>query len=294
MQDEIVDDVVDEIEVEDAVAEDKSGAEDEAKVEGAPEDGTEDDGIDDELTVSIGDEPAPEPEDDRGAAPWVRDLRKTNRELVRKQREQEALIAQLRGQGQQADKPATIGEKPTLEGCEYDPDRFESELLSWKERRDTVEAEKRKQEDATKKAQDEWNGKLAAYERSKQALKVRDFEDAEEVVLSTLSITQQGVILSGAEKPELLVYALGKNKAKAAELAAITDPVKFAVAIGKLESQLKVQPRKSAPPPERVISGAGKGLVMNAAALEKLREHAHQTGDMTAYYAAKRKMNSKG
>ena len=85
-----------------------------------------------------------------------------------------------------------------------------------------------------------WDAKLAGYNAAKADLKARDFEDAEAVIADTLSVTQQGIILDGAEKPALLVYALGKNPKKAAELAAITNPVAFAAAIGRLEASLKV------------------------------------------------------
>ena len=47
------------------------------------------------------------------------------------------------------------------------------------------------------------------------------------------------------------MYALGKNPKKAKELGEITDPVKFAFAVAKLETQLTVTSRKQVPPPEK-------------------------------------------
>jgi len=101
-------------------------------------------------------------------------------------------------------------------------------------------------------------------------------------------------VLQGAENPALVVYALGKNPKKAKELAAINDPVKFAFAIAKLESQLKIQPRKTAPPPERTapsgnapISGATDGH------LERLRSEAMRTGDMTKVIRYKQQQREK-
>ncbi len=124
-----------------------------------------------------------------------------------------------------------------------------------------------------------------------------DYEDAEAQALEALNVTQQGVILSGAERPELLVYALGKNPKKAKELSAIADPVKFAFAVAKLEMQLKVTPRnKTAPAPEVAVRGsmpAAAAAVISKEGLEKLRVKAQETGDYTAYLDAKRKLGAK-
>ena len=104
---------------------------------------------------------------------------------------------------------------------------------------------------------------------------------------SDLNITQQGIVLQGAENPALVVYALGKNPSKAKELSSITDPVKFAFAVSKLESQLKVSNRKSAPPPEKVLSGTGRASAVDST-LERLRADAEKTGDYTKVTAYKR------
>jgi hypothetical protein len=124
---------------------------------------------------------------------------------------------------------------------------------------------------------------------------VRDFDDAESTVLSTLSVTQQGIIVQGADNSALVVYALGKNPAKAKELAGITDAVKFAFAIAKLETQLKVQAKsKSAPPPEgKVRSGSAPISGSVDSNLERLRAEAEKTGDMSKVAAYKRAQREK-
>ena len=120
-----------------------------------------------------------------------------------------------------------------------------------------------------------------------------DFDDAESLAQETFNQTQQGVILQGADNPALLVYALGKNPAKAKELAAITDPVKFSFAVAKLETQLKTTPRKPTVAPERTLSGTApvSGAVSNR--LEALKSKAEKSGDFTEYLAAKRAMKKK-
>jgi hypothetical protein len=136
-----------------------------------------------------------------------------------------------------------------------------------------------------------WQAKLDGYGKAKAELRVKDFEDAEEVAQQVFSITQQGVLLQGADNPALVVYALGKNPAKAKELAEIKDPVKFAFAVAKLEKDLKVTNRRQAPAPERIVTGTGRSSGAVDSTLERLREDAARTGNMTkviAYKAQKR------
>ena len=121
---------------------------------------------------------------------------------------------------------------------------------------------------------------------------VDDFDGAEHVVQSTLSQLQQNMIVHAVDKPELVIYALGSNPAKAKELAAIKDPVRFAVAIGKLETQLKVQPRKQPPAPERHVRGTAGGATIDNT-LERLEAEADRTGDRSKVIAYKREQRAK-
>jgi hypothetical protein len=109
-------------------------------------------------------------------------------------------------------------------------------------------------------------------------------------VLEALSVTQQGIILQGAQNPAVLVYALGKNSNKAKELAGITDPVQFAFAVAKLETQLSVT-KKQAPPPEKRINGNGS-LGTSNAQLDRLREEAARSGDFTKVIAFKKQLKN--
>jgi hypothetical protein len=282
----------------DADADDKpaDAADEGSDAEGAAADA--DAGADDEVIVTIGDEKPPEQDQDSRAPDWVRDLRKTNRELVRKLREKDAEVERIRGAAQQPAAAVVVGEKPTLEGCDFDGDKFAEQLEAWHDRKrqaDTQAAEAKRAEDQARAA---WQAKLETYGKAKSALKVADYEDAEATVQDTLSVVQQGIIIQGAENAAHVVYALGKSPAKAKELAAITDPVKFAFAVAKLETILKVTTRnKTAPAPEREVRGtvAGAAATMGAnRKLEQLREKGLQTGDMTEYFAAKRKLQAKG
>ena len=129
---------------------------------------------------------------------------------------------------------------------------------------------------------------MEGYSKAKAELKVRDYEDAEAIAQEVFNVTQQGVILQGADNPALVIYALGKNPKKAADLAQINDPVKFAFAVAKLEKELKVTNRKAAPAPERVIQGSGRVSGAVDSTLERLRAEAEKTGNYTKVLQYKR------
>ena len=229
-----------------------------------------------EVVVSIG-EDAPPPEDHTPAPEWVRELRKTNRELQRQNRE---LQSKLQVQPTET-KPVAIGAKPKLEDHDYDADKYEEALTDWFERKRQADDVNAKQQAEVMNQQKAWQAKLDGYGKAKAELRVRDYEDAEAVAQEVFSITQQGVILQGAENPALVVYALGKNPKKAKELAEVSDPVKFAFAVAKLEKELKVTNRRAAPAPERIVSGTGRSSGAVDSTLERLREEAARTGNMT-------------
>lgn len=231
----------------------------------------------DEVIVSIGEEPPP-PEEHAQAPEWVRELRKLNREKEKRIRE---LEAKLQSSIQAETKPVVLGKKPTLEEHDYDSGKFETALSNWFEKKRQTDEINAKQEAEVVTQQKAWQSRLDGYSKAKAELRVRDFEDAEEVAKQLFSITQQGVVLQGSDNPALVIYALGKNPKKAKELSEINDPVKFAFAVAKLEKELKVTNRKAVPPPERVVSGTGRVSGAVDSTLERLREEAVKTGNMT-------------
>ena len=243
-----------------------------------------------EVVVSIGEE-APPHEQNTPAPEWVRELRKTNRELQRQNRE---LQSKLQVQPTEI-KPVVIGAKPKLEDHDYDADKYEEALTGWFERKRQADEVNARQQAEVMNQQKAWEAKLNGYGKAKAELRVRDYEDAEAVAQEVFSITQQGVILQGAENPALVVYALGKNPKKAKELAEVSDPVKFAFAVAKLEKELKVTNRRAAPAPERIVSGTGRSSGAVDSTLDRLREEAARTGNMTKViqYKAQKRSASK-
>jgi desulfoferrodoxin (superoxide reductase-like protein) len=259
--------------------------------QGEDQNAEDDEGEPDEVIVSIGEE-APPPEEQTHAPEWVRELRKTNRELQRQNRE---LQGKLQSTAQTETKPVVLGKKPSLEDYDYDADKFEVALADWFERKRQADESNAKQEAEVMTQQKAWQAKLDGYGKAKAELRVKDFEDAEAVAQELFNITQQGVVLQGADNPALVIYALGKNPKKAKELSDIKDPVKFAFAVAKLEKELKVTNRRAAPPPERIVSGTGRVSGAVDSTLERLRAEAEKTGNMTKViqYKAQKRAASK-
>lgn len=254
--------------------------------QGNSQDFEDDEGESDEVIVSIGEE-APPPEEQTHAPEWVRELRKTNRELQRQNRELQGKLQTTTTET----KPVVLGKKPSLEEHDYDAEKFEVALADWFDRKRHADDANAKQEAEVMNQQKAWQSKLDGYGKAKAELRVKDFEDAEAVAQELFNITQQGVVLQGADNPALVIYALGKNPKKAKELSEIKDPVKFAFAVAKLEKELKVTNRKAAPPPERIVSGTGRVSGAVDSTLERLRAEAEKTGNMTKviqYKAQKR------
>lgn len=247
-----------------------------------------------EVIVTLGEEATAEEEDPARAPEWLRDLRKSNREKDRRIRELEAERA---SRGASTESAAiVVGEKPKLEDFDYDPEKFATALDAWHGRKAQADEQQKKRDETQTRERAQWTSRLDAVTKASEGLKVRDHEDATAAFEGAFSMIQQGIVLGGpddAKTSAMLRYALGKNPAKARELAAIQDPVKFAVALGKLEMQLKVTPRKAAPAPDsRINSGvAGAAAVDNQ--IERLREDARRTGDYSKVAEYKRQQEKK-
>jgi hypothetical protein len=242
----------------------------------------------DEVIVSIG-EP-PKEDDDLGTdTPVLRAVRKENRQLVSRVRELEGKLKAAPPKDEPADD---LGPKPKMadEGINFDEDVFEQRLTEWNAKRATQESRKQARQEADNKAQEAYQTKLGAYKTAAAGLKVPDFEDAEAQARDAFSPIQQSILVKHAAAPAALIYALGKNPAEAKKLAAIADPIEFALAARKLEELVKVTPKRVAPPPERVIRGSGPVSATSEKKLEQLRAEAAKTGDSTKVVAYKRQL----
>jgi hypothetical protein len=239
-----------------------------------PEEGEEDG-----LVISLGEE---QPAEEDGKAPqWVKDLREENRRLKREKAERERAA--------QEQQNLEVGDKPTLEGCDYDPERYEAELLGYHQRKAKVDEITTKREQESQVYRESWNQDLERY-NSHKAAAGQDFEDMAERASDKLDVTQQAVLIQAADNAAHVIYALGKYPQRLEELAAIKNPIKLARAVVKLEQEIKVAPRRKAPAnvdePERGSASLAGG---GDKELERLEKIADRTNDRTALIAYKRK-----
>ena len=243
---------------------------------------------DDDFVVTIGEE-EPDEEEVQKAPGWVKSVRKQNREQAKKIKE---LERQLKTTTE--NPPVELKEKPTLSGCDYDDAVYEKKLAEWYDHKAKYDAQQTEKERLESEQKATWNRKIERFTESKVKLDAEDFEEVESVVTDSLSQTQLGIIMQGADDSALLVYALGKNPKKAEELAKIKDPVEFAFRVAKLEAQLKVSGRQQKPAPEKVIKSTSSGIGGSVdSTLERLRTEAAKTGDYTKVTAYKKKLREK-
>lgn len=269
--------VIEPIEVEETEAEQESAQEGSDVSEGAPEDMG--------LVVEIGgNEVTDEPE-------HITELRRRYREQQKRLKELEAKASG------NAPAAAALPPKPTLEDCDYDAEAFEQKLATWYDAKREHDAREADVKAVQERAEQKWQSRLAFYDEGKSKLGAQDYDEAEATVAEILSApfpgimaedVRIGIIKQGATDPAALVYALGKNPAKAKELAAIDDPVEFAWKAARLEASMKVV-RGKAPPPERRVSGGVAGVAGALDdTLERLRAEAAKTGDFSKVMAYKR------
>lgn len=284
---EVVDEVVDDTQDEEAI-EKPDASEESEPVTIQDEDDEEEDRV-----VTIGDE-EPEAVAEEEEAPdkgeLVKKLRKVTRGLEKKNK---ALQRQIDANAKAAEvvKPIELGEKPTLKSCEYSDEKFEKAIIEYDARKRKVDAQEKQRAELAEEEAKTWNSRKEQYAELKQEHKFKDFDEAEELVSTTFSKTQQGIIIQGSKDAAILVYALGKNPKKLEELAKIKNPVDFTFAVANVEAQLKVKSKKAPAPEKRVSTGKAGGMSGNGdKTLDRLREEAAKTGDMTKVVAYKKKM----
>lgn len=241
----------------------------------------------DELVVTIDGEE--QEEEEKQAPNWVKELRRKNREDQRKIRELEEKLAQ----GNAPERKDDPGKEPELEDFDYDADAFKAAFKEWTAKKaqfeQNKEAIRRQQEEAAK----EWQSVQETYAKGKARFPKEKMAEAEEEVVSVLSAPRQAMLMDMADDSAQLVIALGSSPETLRKLASIKSDAKFIKELAKVEMNVKVQPKKTPPPPERTISGSGKTPGAGQANLERLREQAEKTGDYTEYYAAKSKSKAR-
>lgn len=266
---------------------------DHASVDGAPGEG----GEEGELDFQFGDEVSPASDasqEQQNAPQWVKELRQN---YVASQRRIKELEAQQQQGTQKPEQPAqipTLGPRPKLEQFDYDEGKFDQALEQWYEDKRKVEAAQAEQERSVTARRQMVADREKSYATEAAALRIKNFRELEDEVVTALTPEQQGILLLGADKPALLVAALGRFPNKLKALAEIKDPVRFAFKAGQLEKEIKLnRPTASKAAPEgRVSSSAGVSAGGSERKLEQLRAEADKTGDYSRVIAYKRQLKA--
>lgn len=217
--------------------------------------------------------------------PLIKDLRQQLRDAKRE-------VADFR----KAQMPKIeVGEKPTLESCDYDADAFEAKLDEWKDRKRQADAQ---EEEATKTAEvrnHEFQRKAIHYKARLQALPIPDDqkEEAEKIVIAALPQIIQSTIIEYMDDPAKIVVALAKHPQKLQQIANEPDPIRALLALKEMERNLKVVTRKRPPAPEAetIVRGSAQ-FARSDKRLEQLEKEALRTGDrskLIAYRASQQK-----
>lgn len=230
-----------------------------------------------EAVVTFGDEAAPASE--------MRDTELV-KHLRAEIRERDKALAEARKAAPQA-QVIEVGEKPTLESCDYDEAVFDREYEAWQGRKAEAKRAETEAGKAQREAQEAWQNELAGYQAKKSALTFPDVQEVEDAATAVLDQVQQAVIVKAADNPALVLYSLGKHPAKLAEISKIKDPIKMAAAVVKLEGVLKVTTKRKAPEPEEIARGSAS-MASGDAKLDGLLAKARKSGDYSAYFEAKR------
>lgn len=208
-------------------------------------------------------------------------------------KEKERELKELRRQSQQpTQQQAVIQQPPRMPKLEdddigFDESVYQERMNKWVEDNSKYQEQERNRTRQDRELQERHQQKLASYQERVKALKVPNYKDAEQAVIDDVPVNIQAMIIHSAEKPEMVVLALGRNAELRRQMAEATDPVAIGRLIGTIESKARIMPKaknKTSTVPE--VKG-GNGAALNN--LDKLLEKARSTGDYSEYRAAKRK-----
>lgn len=242
----------------------------ESEISASPEEEQEQEDV-----VSFDDD---EPEDN-DQSKLIKDLRRRHRRAVSKGMALEAKVKEYEAGNPQPDAPMDPGPVPTIEDANYDQSEHSKRIEEWAAKRDAYRQHQAETQQRRQKEKEYWDQRMADFEERKKQLKVKNYQDYEDDVFSTLNTTQRGVIIHASDNPALMVYALGKSPKKLAEMAEIKDPVKFAFAAAKLETKLKIDKRKPVTKPEQSVTGTGPMSGTLDSELNRLRAEAEKSGN---------------
>ena len=238
-----------------------------------------------ETVVTFGDDEAPEVKETPG---WVKDLRKRNRSQSKE-------ISDLKKKldAGKADDVIALGAEPALEDFDFDSAKHIAAIRELDKAKAKIDAKANEAQTERDGQEQAYNVRLTEYQEGRADFEADSFDEAEGAVKDALTETQQSILIRAfGSKAAPLIRGLGQDEKRLKEIAGISDPIEFTVAVTRLESAMKVSSRKPKTVPETAVKGNGTSTVSGDKILEKLREKAAQTGDMTEVIKHKRMLKA--
>jgi len=220
-----------------------------------------------------------------------RQLRKRHREEQKARKKAERELEAIKAAGAEKAQVTELRKEPSLDDHDYDEDAYKKDVKSWLKEKREIDAAQAEIEEQHKAEQQSWNDSLNSHNEKRAELEAHpDYEEAETLAIDALSPAQQAIIVRGSKNSPLILMALGKNPKRLAKLAAITDPIEFAFAISREETNMKVTGQsKSKPTPENRLKGAGGSV----SSFEKQIKAARAKGDIKEVQRLKRAQKQK-
>lgn len=271
-----------------AEAEDDASTDDPEQPEDDEEHETED------VVVRLGDaEPPPPP---AAHVKWA-EMRKREKQAQEEAAELRKKLAEIEAKAAPPpEKAPELGPEPSLadDDVGYDEAKLKARLREWHQQARKVEEHQAKQKAIVEDQQKRAGELLAAYRKQVKKLGASDYDDCEAFVGKTFDEDQRKIIFHGAANVAAMTVALGRYPADAKKLAAIKDPVKFALALGALEKIVTIDDRKPTTKPEtRPNTGAGNAKV-SSKKIEDLEKQAEEKGgDLTDLIRRKRQIEDR-
>lgn len=212
-------------------------------------------------------------------------------ENMRRLREHAAALAKDNADLRKRVAPVTaaeVGKKPDLwEDCEGDPDKFESALLAWNNRKREVEQHQTSQREAQETANRTFLAAKVAFDERAKRVKGVDMAVAERTVADALSPQWVGAIIESSPVAERVIAVLHKYPDQLQAIANEPQDWKKMRMLWDLESKVKTNMAKTPPPPPESetiqrgsspVAGSGMTQAKFTKRLEELEAEASKNG----------------
>jgi len=234
----------------------------------------------------------------------VRDMRKRIKEQNRENsalREEVNVLKQAMQSGgtPRVEEPKVVvpTERPTLASTNYDTGEYELQMEAYMAGGVERAIDKRlinaKQQDNNKADE----SSIAEHYKRATDLNVGDYEEMEDKAIEALGVDIVQSLQTTVDQSEMLIYYLGKNPKKAAEIRSTFDrnPAKATFELGTLAAKLTLKPRgDKIPAPDDPLGGGGGGVNPHYNKYFKMLQKAYDDGDLDTARKVRTEAKDKG